>query len=258
MNNRSKRDKSLEYARYDGRARELISDKGVYCRPDVFGSMEVPLHLRAPYAFFESQVRRYVGARSSVLELGSGTGMHTGILLQVGGRVVASDISKHCLEVLRNRYESEKLSTEIADMESLPFSDRCFDAVTSAGSLSYGDNRMVMMEIYRVLKPGGVFICVDSLAHNPVYRLNRWLHYLRGKRTISTLKRMPRIEIIEQYRQTFGSIETNFFGAISWLGPLMNRVFGDEYAASFSQKIDNILNVKRSAFKFVMVARKEI
>jgi ubiquinone/menaquinone biosynthesis C-methylase UbiE len=37
----------------------------------------------------------------------------------------------------------------------------------SAGSLSYGDNDIVMNEIYRVLKLQGVFIAIDSLNNNP-------------------------------------------------------------------------------------------
>ena len=38
-------------------------------------------------------------------------------------------------------------SAEVVDMEKLPF-----DVVCSAGSLSYGDNEVVMNEIYRALK----------------------------------------------------------------------------------------------------------
>ena len=37
-----------------------------------------------------------------------------------------------------------------------------------------------MNEIYRVLKQGGILIIVDSLNHNPVYKFNRWIHYLYG------------------------------------------------------------------------------
>jgi ubiquinone/menaquinone biosynthesis C-methylase UbiE len=52
-------------------------------------------------------------------------------------------------------------------MEKLPFADQSFDIIVSAGSLSYGDNDIVMNEIYRVLKLQGVFIAIDSLNNNP-------------------------------------------------------------------------------------------
>ena len=55
-------------------------------------------------------------------------------------------------------------------MEKLPFRDNSFDAICSAGSLSYGDNLIVMNEIYRLLKTGGSFIAVDSLNNNPIFR----------------------------------------------------------------------------------------
>ena len=68
-------------------------------------------------------------------------------------------------------------------MELLPFDNEIFDIVACAGGLSYGDNKLVLNEIYRVLKPKGMFICIDSLNENPIYKFNRYLHYLRGNRT---------------------------------------------------------------------------
>ena len=111
-------------------------------------------------------------------------------------------------------------------MEALPFSDNSFDVVTSAGSLSYGDNTIVMKEVFRVLKPDGIFVCVDSLNNNPIYRFNRWIHYLLGNRTRSTLLRMPTTKLIEAYRSLFGHVEVRFFGSIIWCIPLFVRLFG--------------------------------
>jgi hypothetical protein len=36
------------------------------------------------------------------------------------------------------------------------------------------------------LKNKGAFIAIDSLNNNPIYRLNRYLHYLKGERSLST------------------------------------------------------------------------
>jgi SAM-dependent methyltransferase len=115
-----------------------------------------------------------------------------------------------------------------------------------------------MGEIYRVLKPGGVFICVDSLNNNPIYRFNRWLHYLCGERSLSTLKRMPSLRTIDSYRKNFGTIEVKFFGAIAWLTPLLSWFLGDNRTSNISYKLDKLLNTKRSAFKFVMAAHKDV
>jgi len=148
----------------------------------------------------------------------------------------------------------DRLTTKIADMERLPFDDVSFDIVVNAGSLSYGDNNTVLNEIYRVLRSRSVFISIDSLSHNPIYRLNRYIHCLRGNRSLKTLKRMPTLKLLRKYQLKFGKIETKFFGLISYLVPLMNKVFGEYMSAKI---VDKMVFVKRSAFKFVMIVEKK-
>lgn len=141
-------------------------------------------------------------------------------------------------------------------MEYLPFSNNYFDCVTCSGSLSYGDNSIVKSEIFRVLKPGGIFVCVDSLNNNPIYRFNRWIHYIRDNRTKSTLVRMPTIRLIDQYRTLFGHVEVRFFGSVIWCIPLLVKLFGEDKASRFSDWFDRFIGVRASAFKFVMIATK--
>ena len=122
-----------------------------------------------------------------------------------------SDISVQSLLALRRRYESSlEISVIAADMEKLPFADVSFDAVIGAGSLSYGNSETVLSEIYRVLRPGGVFVCIDSLNNNPIYRFNRWIHFIRGNRSRSTLLRMPTLRSISAYADTFGSASIEY------------------------------------------------
>jgi ubiquinone/menaquinone biosynthesis C-methylase UbiE len=114
---------------------------------------------------------------SFVLEIGAGMGENTKFLLATEAKVCATDISEYSLSVIEKRFNNDKLTTKVADMEKLPFAGQSFDIIVSAGSLSYGDNDKVLDEIYRVLKNKGVFIAIDSLNNNPIYRLNRCLHY---------------------------------------------------------------------------------
>ena len=70
--------------------------------------------------------------------------------------MTSTDISSKSIEVMRNKFSKySNFSAEVADMEKLPFADESFDVVCSVGSLSYGDNTVVMNEIYRVLKSRG-------------------------------------------------------------------------------------------------------
>lgn len=249
-------DKTVEKERYDQRAQKMLQQQSPAAGP--IGSLSLPAYLRQPYTDYEKLLQQNLAAGNKyALEIGAGTGLHTSTLLQSAARVCATDISEHSLEFIRKRFDNPKnLDTRVADIEALPFADGSFDLVANAGSLSYGDNQTVMLEIYRVLKPGGCFICVDSLNHNPVYRANRWLHYKRGNRSLSTLKRMPDLSLIEQYRRTFGQVEVRFFGSISWATPLLRRLISDTRLASLSDHIDRITGVRRAAFKFVMLARK--
>lgn len=247
-------DKLMERDRYEGRAQISANSADPQLRQ---GAGDTDLMIRAPYLFFESLLNDRLLPTSLVLEIGAGTGAFTGVLLRSGANVCATDISPRSLQVLEGCYQGMgRLKTQVADMECLPFPDETFDMVTSAGSLSYGDNGVVMNEIYRVLKRGGLFLCVDSLNHNPIYRFNRWLHYLRGNRTKSTLIRMPTISLIERYGARFGATEVQYFGTVSWLMPLIAPVFGKERAARVSDWADRVSRVRKSAFKFVMIARK--
>jgi ubiquinone/menaquinone biosynthesis C-methylase UbiE len=147
-------------------------------------------------ATFVVSLSLYSHKGSFVLEIGAGMGENTKFLLATEAKVCATDISEHSLSVIEKRFNNDKLTTKVADMEKLPFAGQSFDIIVSAGSLSYGDNDKVLDEIYRVLKNKGAFIAIDSLNNNPIYRLNRYLHYLKGERSLSTIARMPDLKLL--------------------------------------------------------------
>ena len=250
-------DKEIEKERYDLRADSYLS-----ANFDTWSDNEylltIPVDMRSPYIFFKNVVSCYLDETKAVLEIGSGTGAVTNWLVHSGAAVTASDISPRSVEFLKRLYRRKKNFQALeADMEALPFADHSFDIVVSAGSLSYGDNETTMHEIFRVLRYGGTFICVDSLSHNPIYRMNRYLHYMFSRRTLSTLNRMPKVDMINRYRDVFGQAELRFFGSITWLFPLLRRLVGSDRTAQIGQWCDERFNVRKSAFKFVMVVTKQ-
>jgi ubiquinone/menaquinone biosynthesis C-methylase UbiE len=252
----TRQDKELERGRYDQRARAELARQGAPV-PPVPGSQMMPAYLRSPYLAYEAHIARLLRPSHRVLELGAGAGMHTLALLQSGARVLASDISAQSLTLLRTRFAQfgSQLETQVADMEQTPFADASFDAVATAGSLSYGAPDLVDAEIRRLLVPGGILLCVDSLNHNPVYRLNRWLHHLRGERSASTLRRMPDLARIGSLRDGFETVNLDFFGSISYAMPVIARFSGENTARTLSDRFDRAIGARRSAFKFVLVAQ---
>ena len=196
--------------------------------------------------------------KSKLLEIGAGTGQNTGFLIDMSYKVCATDISLEFLEVMNKKFHRcTNFYTQYADMEKLPFTEESFDVVCSAGSLSYGDNEIVMNEIYRVLKQEGVMIVVDSLNDNPIYRFNRYMHYLKGNRSKSTLMRMPTMSLIDKYTEKFGHTEVRFFGTITWAFPLLRKILSEQMIAKLSNWTDAKFNIKGSAFKFVIMLEKK-
>jgi len=102
-----------------------------------------------------------IAAGDRVLDLASGTGDPAmSLALAVGdqGVVVASDANMGMLNGARDRAANlglSNLSFETAPMETLPFADATFDAVTCRfGLMHAGDPLAGLSEARRVLKPG--------------------------------------------------------------------------------------------------------
>ncbi len=245
-------DKDIEKIRYNQKANHALKNS------NLFSVNRLTQPLKTPYVFYKKAIANHANSDSFILEIGSGMGENTEFLLTTGAKVYATDISQDSLNVMKKRFNTDRLITKVADIERLPFEDGVFDIVVNAGSLSYGDHNTVLNEIYRVLKPAGAFIAIDSLNNNPIYRFNRYVHYLRGSRSLSVIKRAPDLRLLRKYEQKFGKVEHQFFGSISYLVPLLNAVFGEKMSTKISDRIDGLVGVKRSAFKFVMVAEKKL
>jgi len=244
-------DKDIEKHRYDNRANIFLDSNNLYHFD------KIPTYLNTPYQYYFHLLEEKSG-QSKLLEIGAGMGENTSSLLDMSFKVTSTDISSKSVEVMRNKFSKySNFSVEVADMEKLPFNNESFDVVCSAGSLSYGDNTVVMNEIYRVLKKGGVMIAVDSLNNNPIYRLNRYMHYLKGNRSKSTLIRMPTISLIDKYTEKFEHAEVTFFGAITWAFPLLSKVLSEQALTKLSNWVDVKFDIQGSAFKFVIMLEKK-
>ena len=156
-------------------------------------------------------------------------------------------------DVIKKNYSSfskKSITFKECNMEILPFDNEIFDIVACAGGLSYGDNKLVLNEIHRVLKQNGIFICIDSLNENPIYKLNRCLHYLRGNRTKSTLKRMPDRKLLEDYDLKFGITKIDYSGTLIWILYPLSKIIGYKISKILSDFFDKILP-KWMSFKFI-------
>jgi SAM-dependent methyltransferase len=95
-----------------------------------------------------------VGPGMAVLDVGCGSGLTLVLAAERGAVASGVDISPGLLAIARDRLPRADLRE--ADMESLPFGDAAFDAVTGVNAFQFaGDPRRALREAARVTRPGG-------------------------------------------------------------------------------------------------------
>lgn len=253
-------DKRIEQERYNNKSANLLQAM----REDdaalaTLGADNFPLHVRPPYLHYHALISKYTYANTQQLDLCCGNGMHSFTGAKNGAKVIALDYAENSITIAkaRARLLDMQVDFEMADVQTLSFPDNTFDVVTCAGSLSYLDHEIFLKGVYRVLKPGGVFICVDSLNHNPIYRLNRYIHYLRGERSYSTLVKMPTTSTIKLIGRLFSKIDVKYYGIFSFFAPVLKSFLSPEAVLQTVQKTDRWLSIfKKYSFKIVILATK--
>ena len=248
-------DKEIERERFGQRAAAALEAGGAL---PVLGAAGVSLELRRPYLRFEELLRETVHPDDRVLDLCCGDGQFSFVAAEAGARVTGLDLSAATLELAARRGPNElrkNVDWAEGDCEQLPFPDGSFSGVVCAGGLSYGEWVPVLDEIVRVLQPDGWLIAVDTYNHNPLYRLNRWLHRLRGRRTASVNRRIPSRRWLALVRERFANLEVNHFGVFTFLAPVFRAVAGSERTARWLDRWDAYVCAPREwAFKIVVKA----
>ena len=103
------------------------------------------------------------------LDLACGDGCFTVPVASFGTKVIAGDISNTMLKVLKQKAEANNVSLEnviVCRMNALeiPLADESVDIVVANSVLHLISNpEKVVGEIYRVLKKGGCFVCIDDV-----------------------------------------------------------------------------------------------
>lgn len=221
----------------------------------------MPDYLSTPYIKYEDLIIDSINYISNpkLLDLCCGDGVFSFIGTFYGAKVIAVDYSENSILIAKKRAKSLDINIDfiVSDVEKMPFKENSFDLVTCIGSISYLDHDLFLNEIYRVLNVGGAFICLDSYNHNIFYRLNRYLHFLKGHRSYSTLKRIPDKIFMNKINQKFRNVNIYYFGIFTFLSPILNLFFGKSKTAVLLNNLDKKLSIfKKYSFKIVFKANK--
>lgn len=102
----------------------------------------------------------------SVLDIGSSTGIIANELAESFQKVTGMDIDTDGVKFAQKKFKKNNLKFQVGDAMSMPFENSSFDIVICAHVYEHVPNdRKLMKEIYRVLKPGGTcyFAAINAL-----------------------------------------------------------------------------------------------
>ncbi len=99
-----------------------------------------------------------------ILDLGAGVGDFANYLTHtLGSEIICADFSREMKKMAKKKYP--RLPYLVASATKLPFKDQSFDAVVAAGLLHHLQAQKILkeslVEIRRVLRPGGYFCYLD-------------------------------------------------------------------------------------------------
>ena len=114
-----------------------------------------------PKSMYEKLIHMGIGKEGQhILDLGSGTAILPMNLYHTGAHFTATDIAENQIAVgraLARQKDMERIAFKVCPAEDTGFADHTFDAVTAVQCFPYFDADKAAAEIFRVLKPQGLF-----------------------------------------------------------------------------------------------------
>lgn len=139
-----------------------------------------------------------------ILDVGAGTGRLAIRLAKFGGEVTALDVSEEMLKKIKNK--NSKIKIVIGEAENLEFEAESFDFVIATFLIVHlKDLPRFFDEVYRVLKPGGIF-----LVTNINQRKAPAIDTKEGMVEIESYYHRPEMVVEELENLAFGIVKNEF------------------------------------------------
>ncbi len=136
----------------------MLKNTGERLLPGEYNTVdEYVMILRHKFAY--NHANKYLSKSDVVVEVGSGEGYGTSTLSETCKKITGVDVDVSAVDHANKQYKSKKCEFKLYNGGRLPFNDGSGDVVISFQVIEHvKDDALFVSEIYRVLKPGGVFI----------------------------------------------------------------------------------------------------
>jgi len=220
----------------EARFHDTLRDPGLRDNPELYAKLTANMKwyriARQSKQFAESYLRQH-SPGAHALDFASGDGYYALLMAEAGADVTGIDISETSVQNAEREASRRNLHArfEVMDCEQMTFPSHTFDLININGVLHHLDLRRAYPELARVLKPGGTVLCVEAIAHNPIFQAYRKLtpHLRTAFETEHILHRKD----VLAARQYFYKVEWRFFHLVSVAAiPFRNtRLFGPVLSA---------------------------
>lgn len=135
------------------------NNRGFWNRYARVYDFEISRFNRSAYAKMVQWMSSALSKENQVLEIATGTGLIALGIADSVHSVEAIDFAPKMIEAAKKKEAPPNVHFSVADATALPFADECFDAVIISNALHImPDPALVLENIKRVLKPGGLLI----------------------------------------------------------------------------------------------------
>jgi ubiquinone/menaquinone biosynthesis C-methylase UbiE len=130
---------------------------------------------------------KYLKKGDKILDIGCGSGRDSIFLAKQGFEVWGIDISKEAIKKAKEKFRAKNLHFLVGDIKDLKFKDEFFDAVYSGWVLQSIPLKKASLEIFRVLKKGGVAF-LAFLLNTKIIATGKITEFHKKEDIISTYK----------------------------------------------------------------------